>query len=72
MNFLPPGGVADYVVTGSWGEKAQEEAAALGQARIAASTKAGNYNRVPRNDEIGSEPDAGLRPLHHQRNDSGR
>ena len=24
MNFLPPGGRADYVVTGAWGEKAHE------------------------------------------------
>ena len=25
MNFLPPGGVADYVETGAWAEKAIEE-----------------------------------------------
>src|ERR1700694_702118 len=36
-NFLPPGGSADFLVTGAWAEKAHEEAAALGQARIAAS-----------------------------------
>ena len=40
MNFLPPGATADYLMTGAWAEKAYEEAAALGQARIAASTKA--------------------------------
>ncbi len=31
MNFLPPGGTADFLVTGAWAEKAQEEAAALGK-----------------------------------------
>jgi phosphoserine aminotransferase len=50
MNLLPPGASADYVVTGSWGEKAVEEVAA--QAHVAASTKADNYRRVPRADEL--------------------
>lgn len=50
MNFLPAGGSADYIVTGSWGEKAIEEAGAAG--KLAASTKADNYNRLPRPDEI--------------------
>src|SRR4051812_48459405 len=36
MSFLPPGGSADYLLTGAWAEKAHEEAAALGQARVAA------------------------------------
>src|SRR5881397_1428045 len=31
MNFLPPGGTADYLLTGAWAEKAYEETAALGQ-----------------------------------------
>src|SRR6516164_1728641 len=52
MNFLPPGGSADYLMTGAWAEKALEEAAALGQARTAASTKEGGYRRVPRREEI--------------------
>jgi len=67
MNFLPPhpnpsppggeglgvrGGSADYLMTGSWAEKAYEEAAALGQARIVASTKEDGYRRVPRPEEI--------------------
>jgi phosphoserine aminotransferase len=52
MNFLPAGGSADYLITGAWAEKAVEEAAALGQARAAASTKADAYRRVPRPDEI--------------------
>jgi phosphoserine aminotransferase len=47
MNFLPPGATADYLVTGVWAEKALEEAAALGQARIAATTREIQYRRVP-------------------------
>src|SRR5947209_15947337 len=56
MNFLPPGGTADFLMTGAWAEKAQEEAAAFGQARVAASTKEGGYRRVPRADEISLSP----------------
>jgi phosphoserine aminotransferase len=52
MNFLPPGKSADYLITGAWAEKAIEEAAALRQARAAASTKEGGYRRVPRSEEI--------------------
>src|SRR3954451_918180 len=56
MNFLPPGGSADYIITGAWAEKALEEAAALGQARTAASTKGENYRRVPAPKEIELSP----------------
>jgi phosphoserine aminotransferase len=56
MNFLPPGATADYLMTGAWAEKAFEEAAALGQPRIAASTKAEGYRRVPHADEIALSP----------------
>jgi phosphoserine aminotransferase len=52
MNFLPPGASADFLMTGAWAEKAQEEAAALGKTHIAASTREGGYRRVPRPDEI--------------------
>lgn len=52
MNFLPEGGTADYLVTGTWGEKAIEEAGLLGQAHLSASTKEGGYRRVPSAGEI--------------------
>jgi phosphoserine aminotransferase len=58
MNFLPKGGSADYLLTGAWAEKAYEEAAALSQARVAASTRADGYRRVPRPDEIDLDPNA--------------
>jgi phosphoserine aminotransferase len=58
MNFLPPGGVADYVQTGAWAEKAIEEANLLGKANIAGSTKAAGYKRMPRPDELKRTPGA--------------
>ncbi len=58
MNFLPPGATADYLIAGLWGEKAYEEAAALGNANVAATTKAGGYRRVPHPDEIKISPQA--------------
>jgi phosphoserine aminotransferase len=56
MNFLPPGGTADFLMTGAWAEKAQQEAAGFGQARVAASTREGGYRRVPRPEEISLGP----------------
>jgi phosphoserine aminotransferase len=64
LNFLPKGKVADYVVTGAWGEKAVSEARAgaslgVGEVAIAATTLAGkSYTRVPRQDELSLSPDA--------------
>ncbi|MFO0958664.1 MAG: 3-phosphoserine/phosphohydroxythreonine transaminase [Isosphaeraceae bacterium] len=52
MNFLPPGGTADYVVNGSWGEKAIDECKILGHAHLAASTQEGGFKRTPRADEV--------------------
>ncbi len=52
MNFLPKDGVADYVVTGTWGEKAVEEAQLLGRAHVACSTKLGGYRSVPTADQL--------------------
>ncbi|HKI38594.1 MAG TPA: 3-phosphoserine/phosphohydroxythreonine transaminase [Gemmataceae bacterium] len=57
MNFLSPGAAADFLLTGAWAEKAHEEAAALGPARVAASTRADAYRRVPRPDEIALGPE---------------
>jgi phosphoserine aminotransferase len=52
LNFLPAGGVADYILTGSFAEKARDEAARLGQVHIAGSTKEERYRRLPRQDEL--------------------
>src|SRR5258705_5958109 len=57
LNFLPPGAVADYLLTGVWAEKAYEEASKIGQVRVAASTREGGYRRMPRQDEIQLSPE---------------
>ena len=36
MNFLPEGGSADYIITGSWGKKALKEAKRVGSTSVAA------------------------------------
>ena len=52
MNILPAGGSADYIVTGAWSQKAVKEARRVGGVRIAASTEAENFTRVPSQDEL--------------------
>ncbi|HEY3268933.1 MAG TPA: 3-phosphoserine/phosphohydroxythreonine transaminase [Armatimonadota bacterium] len=58
MNILGPGESADYVLTGSWSEKAFQEAEKVASVRVAASTKEGGYKRIPDVSEIqlGSNP----------------
>jgi phosphoserine aminotransferase len=58
MNLLPPGGSADYIVTGVWSEKAVKEAKRVGSVKIAATTQADNYERVPRQEELTLDPNA--------------
>jgi phosphoserine aminotransferase len=52
MNLLPAGGSADYIVTGVWSEKAVKEAKRVGTVKIAGSTQAENFARIPRQDEL--------------------
>ena len=52
LNFLPNGGSADYVITGSWGKKAAKEAKRCGTVNIAADLKDEKYSRTPRQDEL--------------------
>ncbi|NJP07646.1 MAG: 3-phosphoserine/phosphohydroxythreonine transaminase [Chloroflexaceae bacterium] len=52
MNMLPAGETADYILTGSWSEKAAEEAGRVGQTHIAATTASEHYCRIPNQDEI--------------------
>ena len=58
MNFLPPGGSADYIITGSWGKKALKEAKRAGVANIAATMADGGFTRIPGNDELKLDPKA--------------
>jgi phosphoserine aminotransferase len=58
MNILPPGGAADYVVTGVWSQKAVKEAKRVGAVKIAASTEAENFTRIPDQGELTLDPAA--------------
>ena len=58
MNLLTPGSTADYIDGGSWAEKAIKEARKVGNVNVAASTKAENYSRIPRQDELKLTPNA--------------
>ncbi len=58
MNLMPAGGSADYVVTGSWSKKAVKEAGRVGTARIAATTEADGFNRIPGAGELQFDPAA--------------
>lgn len=60
MNLLPPGGAgkADYIVTGSWGEKAFKEAKKFGTPNLAGSTESDHFDRVPAQSELKLDPAA--------------
>ena len=57
MNLLG-GKPADYIITGSWGQKALEEAKRTGEARLAWDGKADNYNHLPAGGELKLNPAA--------------
>ena len=58
MNLLTAGATADYIDSGSWGDKAIKEAKKVGTVNVAASTKAENYSRVPTQAELKLTPGA--------------
>ena len=60
MNFLPKDGSADYVLTGTWSEKALDEAKLLGAPRVAATTLGPDkrYTRIPKQSELQLDPKA--------------
>ncbi|MGZ9583414.1 3-phosphoserine/phosphohydroxythreonine transaminase [Paenibacillus marinisediminis] len=47
MNLLKPSTVGAYVQTGSWANKALEEAKLIGETAIIASSEADSYKRIP-------------------------
>lgn len=62
LNLLA-GASADYIVTGSWSQKAVDAAQALaphvgGRVRVAASTAQSGFKRVPRAEEFDLDPQA--------------
>jgi phosphoserine aminotransferase len=58
MNLLAEGATADYLVTGVWATKAADEARKIGKVHIAATTKAEQFTRIPRAEEIVLTPGA--------------
>jgi phosphoserine aminotransferase len=55
MNLLA-GRSADYIVTGSWSQKAFKEAQRIGNVRCAATTEASAFTRLPTAEEIKLDP----------------
>ena len=47
MNFLPEGGKAAYIDSGTWSNKAIKEAKLLGDIDVLGSSKETNYNHIP-------------------------
>jgi phosphoserine aminotransferase len=58
MNFIPEGGSADYVNTGTWSQKALKEANIIGSGRVAASSEEDGFTRIPKPDEYDLDPNA--------------
>ena len=58
MNFFVPGKPVDALHTGAWTAKAIEELKKIAEVRLAASTEAEKFTRVPRQNEMKLSPDA--------------
>ena len=58
MNLLTAETSADYVVTGSWSQKAVKEAKRVGGVKIAASTESEKFARIPNQSELSLDPGA--------------
>jgi phosphoserine aminotransferase len=58
MNFLSLDGSADYLVTGSWGQKAVKEAQIFGSVDTPANMADGGFTRVPTQAELQLNPRA--------------
>jgi len=59
QNFLKgTGKSADYIITGSWGNKALNEAKKEGETRVVWNGKDDNYVRVPKQDELDLDANA--------------
>lgn len=56
LNLLPPDKVANYVMTGSWADKAIKEAQKIGEVHISASGKDSNFSKIPSVRDIQVDP----------------
>jgi phosphoserine aminotransferase len=57
-NLRAAGASADYVLSGHWSKAALKEAEKSGRARVAGSTEASAFDRVPAQDELDLDPGA--------------
>lgn len=59
LNLLPAGKSADYVITGSWSQKAYKEAKSVGTVRVAATTEQDKkFGRIPAQSELDLDANA--------------
>jgi phosphoserine aminotransferase len=58
LNLLTEGRTADYIMTGSWADKAVKEARRVGNVHETGSTADSNYNRIPGDAELEFTPGA--------------
>jgi phosphoserine aminotransferase len=58
MNLLTPGTTADYILTGSWSQKAAREARRVGTVHVAATTEGDKFSRIPTPRELKLDPNA--------------
>ncbi|HEY6893344.1 MAG TPA: 3-phosphoserine/phosphohydroxythreonine transaminase [Rhodanobacteraceae bacterium] len=70
MNIARRGESADYVLTGDWGEKAAKEAKPTIGVRIAATSEATNYDRIPPREAWALDPNAAY--VHYTPNETIR
>lgn len=56
MNFLTQEKTADYLVTGAWSEKAEEEARRFGKTHVACSSQDRNYSYIPATSSFSTSP----------------
>ena len=68
MNFLPQDGVADYINTGRWSQRAIHEATLFGQVNLAASSENNQFKSIPNEETWQPSPKAAY--LHYTSNNT--
>ncbi|XP_039158022.1 phosphoserine aminotransferase 1, chloroplastic [Eucalyptus grandis] len=58
LNLCHPDDSVDYIVTGSWGDKAFKEAQKYCKAKVVWSGKAEKYTKIPSFEDVQQDPDA--------------
>ena len=58
LNLMNGSGKADFIVTGQWANKAYQEAARYGEARIVASSKDKTFSYIPKTSKDDFDPEA--------------